>query len=292
MAKNAKTLLRTALVAMCLMCLYACGTSKKAVEKNSVIRWPNHLREWASDYGINDSKRMDIIDQIDMLYKMVEDSTGNKMLLCESLCRMQNTVSDAIVHDSSIVFALMMRATARNISGKIYNNPWLLKLGCDCSITDYLIDDAMWYTFHGEETDLMYTTVLGLSWQAQDRFANLMLFKEDDSELSTASLLVYNLSDYVIDNLQITFTDSTGTVIEQLTEEDTYVDVPDVGVKRMTMPSYLVMKALVAGGTLTVSYNTPQDTIEMVGYPHIYFMKQIEDCPRLKQIINQALSDN
>ncbi len=135
----------------------------------------------------------------------------------------------------------------------------------------------------------MYTTIMGLSWQAPDRFANLVLTKEDGSELSTAILIVYNYADTVIDNLQVSFTDSEGVIIEQLTEKDTYTDVPDTGVKRMMLPPYLVMNALANGGTLTISYDTPQGTLEMIGVPHVHFKEQIEACPRLKEVLNQAL---
>lgn len=135
----------------------------------------------------------------------------------------------------------------------------------------------------------MYTTIMGLSWHALDRFANMVHTKEDGSELSTATLIVYNYADTVIDNLQVSSTDSEGAIIEQLTKKDTYAEVPDAGVKRMMLPPYLVMNALATGGTLTLSYDTPQGTLEMNGYPQIHFMEQIENYPRLKEVLKQAL---
>lgn len=277
------------MIGLCLGGISACGTSQKATEDDAIVRWPDFLHEWAADYEIDDIQRLAIIDQIDTLYTLVEDSTSDNELLCSKLCQLQNTISDAIVHDSSLVFPLMMRATARNLYGIIYNNPWLIGLGCDCEVMEYLLIDSKWYTSSRENFDLMYTTIMGLSWQAPDRFANLVLTKEDGSELSTAILIVYNYADTVIDNLQVSFTDSEGAIIEQLTEKDTYTDVPDTGVKRMMLPPYLVMNALANGGTLTISYDTPQGTLEMTGFPHVYFMEQIEACPRLKEVLNQAL---
>lgn len=276
-------------IIVCLLLLHACGISHKATENKAVVRWPDFLREWAADYEIEDAQRLAIIDQIDTLYRLVEDSTSDNELLCSKLCQLQNTISDAIVHDSSLVFPLMMRATARNLNGILYNNPWLIELGCNCEVMEYLLIDSKWYTSSRENFDLMYTTIMGLSWQAPDRFANLVLTKEDGSELSTAILIVYNYADTVIDNLQVSFTDSEGAIIEQLTEKDTYTDVPDTGVKRMMLPPYLVMNALANGGTLTISYDTPQGTLEMIGVPHVHFMEQIEACPRLKEVLNQAL---
>lgn len=281
---------RLLLITLCIITLASCGSSQKLTQDdNANTRWPDFLRDWAADYEINDAQRMAIIGQIDTLYRLVEDSTSDNELLCSKLCQLQNTISDAIVHDSSLVFPLMMRATARNLYGIIYNNPWLLELGCNCEVLEYLLIDSKWYTSSRKNYDLMYTTVMGLSWQAPDRFANMVLTKEDGNELSTAFLIVYNYADTVIDNLQVSFTDSEGAIIEQLTEKDTYTDVPDTGVKRMMLPPYLVMNALANGGTLTISYDTPQGTLEMIGYPHVHFMEQIEACPRLKEVVKQAL---
>lgn len=279
------------MVVTCLLGFVACGAHKTSVQKNGEIRWPDFLREWAKDYEVLNPQRQAILDQIDTLYRLVDDSTENSGLLCEKLCQVQTTISDAIVHDSSLVFPLMMRATARNIYGKIYNNPWLIKLDCNCNVFEYLLIDSKWYTSSREHFDLMYTTILGLSWQAPDRFANLMLSKEDGNELSTALLIVYNYTDTVVDNLRVSFTDSEGNVLQQLTESDVFVDTPDAGVKRMMLPPYVVMNALASGGTMTISFDTPQGTQEMVGFPHVHFVEQIEDCPRLKAVLDEALSE-
>lgn len=281
-----KNLLFTSLL---ILTLASCNTPKESTQVGNSTRWPDFLREWAADYEIVNPQRQAIIDQIDTLYRLVDDSTDNNGLLCERLCQLQNTISDAIVHDSSLVFPLMMRATARNLYGIIYNNPRLIGLGCDCEVMEYLLIDSKWYTSSRVNFDLMYTTIMGLSWQTPDRFANLVLNKEDGNELSTATLIVYNYADTIIDNLRVSFTDSEGAIIEQLTEKDTYTDVPDTGVKRMMLPPYLVMNALANGGTLTISYDTPQGTLEMTGFPYVHFMEQIEDCPRLKEVLNQAL---
>lgn len=282
---------RLLLITLCIITLASCGSSQKATQDdNANTRWPDFLREWAADYEIDDTQRLAIIGQIDTLYRLVEDSTSDSELLCSKLCQLQNTISNAIVHDSSLVFPLIMRATARNFYGKIANNPWLFDIDCECNILGYLVADAVWYTSNRKNFDLMYTTIMGLSWQAPERFANLMLSKEDGSELSTALLIVYNYTDAVIDNLQVSFTDSAGNVLQRLTESDVFVDTPDSGVKQLMLPPYLVMNALAAGGTMTISFDTPQGTLEMVGFPHVHFMEQIEDCPRLKAVLDEVLS--
>lgn len=121
-------------IVFCAIVFSACGTSQKSTQGSGNTRWPDFLREWAADYEIVDAQRLVIIDQIDTLYKLVEDSTSDRGSLCSKLCQLQNTISDAIVQDSSLVFPLMMRARARNLNGILYNNPWLLELGCNCEV--------------------------------------------------------------------------------------------------------------------------------------------------------------
>lgn len=281
---------RLLLITLCIITLASCGSSQKLTQDdNANTRWPDFLRDWAADYEIEDAQRLAIIDQIDTLYRLVEDSTSDNELLCSKLCQLQNTISDAIVHDSSLVFPLMMRATARNFYGKIVNNPRLLGLGCECEVLEYLWLDGNWYASSRVDFDLMYTTIIGLSWQAPDRFANLVLSREDGNELAMAMLIVYNYTDTIINNLQLTITDSEGKLLYRLTEDDTYIDQPDACIKRMSLPPYLIMEGLAADGTLTVSYETPHGTLEMIGLPHVFFKEQIEVCPRLKEVLNQAL---
>ena len=279
-----------AILALCLFVLFACTTSQKTDEENQQVRWPDFLRSWAADYEINDSQRLSLINLIDSVYYFLEDSTQAVEAHADQVCRMIDRMAEVIANDSAFEFTLMMRATARNFYGKIANNPWLFDLDCECNILGYLVADAVWYTSNRKNFDLMYTTIMGLSWQAPERFANLMLSKEDGSELSTALLIVYNYTDAVIDNLQVSFTDSAGNVLQRLTESDVFVDTPDSGVKQLMLPPYLVMNALAAGGTMTISFDTPQGTLEMVGFPHVHFMEQIEDCPRLKAVLDEVLS--
>ena len=270
----------------------ACGTSSKATDDNTNVRWPNFLREWAADYEVVNPQRQAIIDQIDTLYRLVEDNTKDTTLLCEKLCWVQEAIDDAIVHDSSLVFPLMMRATARNFAGMLANDrPSMLDdaFDCDCDVTDFVIADTWWYTSSRERFDIMYTTFMGQSWQAPERFANLVLTKGDDSELTTSMLMVYNYTDAVIDSLQVVFIDRDGNVMERLTEGDTYSEILDAGVKRMMIPPYLLMNALVNNWTLILAFDTPQGTLDMVGFPHIHFLEQVEDCPRLKAVLREAL---
>ena len=289
---NTKTKIKVAMATVCLLAMCACGTQEKASQDNGEVRWPDFLREWAADYEVLDTQRQAIIDQIDTLYRLVEDSTENTTLLCEKLCWVQEAVGNVIKHDSSLVLPLMMRATARNFAGMLANDrPSMLDAAfdCDCDVADFMIADTWWYTSSREHLDVMYTTFMGRSWQAPELFANLLLMKGDDHEMATAQLMVYNYTDAVVDNLQVAFTDSVGNVMERLTESDTYIDKPEANVKRMMLPPDMLMNALRANWALSLTFDTPQGRLEMVGFPHIHFQEQVEGCPRLKAALKVAM---
>lgn len=46
------------------------------------------------------------------------------------------------------------------------------------------------------------------------------------------------------------------------------------------------MKSLATNGLLTITYNTPHDTVVMTGAPQDFFKEQIVECPRLKGALN------
>lgn len=287
---KAKILLRTTMIGLCFLGLVSCGSSQKPTQDdNANTRWPDFLRDWAADYEINDAQRLAIIDQIDTLYRLVEDSTSDNELLCSKLCQLQNTISDAIVHDSLLVFPLMMRATARNFYSENANNQKLPGLDCDCEMEDYLFIDSKWHTASRENYDLMYTTMIGQSWLAPWNFANLVLAKDDEKELATAMLIVYNYTDTIIDNLQLTISDDEGTILGLITDRNTNVEQLDICVKKISLSPNLIMEGLAANGNFVISYESHHRLLKMVGFPSIFFMEQIEECPRLKEVLNQAL---
>ena len=101
---------------------------QESVESNLEKNWPNFLREWAADYEIDDPRRLDVINLIDTVYRLADDSTADRKLLCNKMCQLKDELVDVITHDPSRMFSLMMRATARNLSGKLIDNPWLMKM--------------------------------------------------------------------------------------------------------------------------------------------------------------------
>lgn len=262
---------------------------QESVESNLEKNWPNFLREWAADYEIDDPRRLDVINLIDTVYRLADDSTADRKLLCNKMCQLKDELVDVITHDPSRMFSLMMRATARNLSGKLIDNPWLMKMDCSCELMDYPLIETYWYTSSKEGFDIMHYNFLPRSWQAPYRFAGIALTKEDGNELTPAALLVFNWMDTTINNLQLTFKDENGAVVERFTEKDVYVDSSNVdgGAKMMLLPIDLLMRALAVKGVVSVTYETANETVEMIGFPNLFFAEQIENCPRLKRIFKE-----
>lgn len=279
-----------AIILFYIVAYSACATPQKTAEETKEVRWPDFLRDWATDCNINDAQRMAIIDQIDTLYMIVEDSTSDNDLLCDKLCQLQDVISDVVAHDTSLFFPLMMQATTHNIWGMIYRNPWMFDKNCPCNILEYLVVGAPWYTYSSENEDIMLTTFIGQSWQAWGRRADLVLSKEDGFEWAMAKMIVYNHIDTAINNLQIIFTDSSNTFYKNFTEEDGYIEMPTdyVGAKVLLLSPPMLMDVLAANCSIYIYYETPHDTVEMMGFPHLFFKEQIEDCPRLKKVLDQT----
>lgn len=267
----------------------SCTTPPKSVEETENLRWPDFLRDWAADCNITDAQRLAVIDQIDSLYMLVEDSTSDDGLLCNKLCELQGIISDMVAHDTNLFFSLMMQATASNIWGMIYRNPWLFEKNCPCNLLEYLVAGAHWFTYSSENEDIMLTSFIGQSWQAWGRHVDLTLTKKDGFEWTGAEMIVYNHIDTAINNLQIIFADSSNTFYKNFTEEGGYIELPtdNAGMKVLMLSPPMLMESLAADCSIYIYYETPHDTVEMIGFPHLFFKEQIEDCPRLKKALDQ-----
>lgn len=280
------------IIILCILVLSSC-TPPQSQNHNDNISWPEYLREWAAQYDITDTRYVAIIDEFDTLYRLIDERTEDSEKLCDLLCNLKDTISYVIVNDTTSEFPLMMRATANNMFGVIYNNPWLHENKYSCNILEYCTVGSRWWTTSNKEFDFMYTTFIGQSWVAPYRFVDMSLAKDDENESVMVFMTINNYIDYVINNIQIAFTDSTETVTYILTEDDIYVEYSDeqIGTKNLVLPPYIVLKSLAADYRITISYETQNDTIEMMGFPHVFFMEQIEDCPRLKKALSQILAE-
>lgn len=274
--------------AFLIVFISSCATSPAPTENNVPIRWPDFIRDWAADFEIDDARRLSVIDEIDSLYMMLENRSSYEALLSERICKLKDDISDFIRYDSIFDFALMMRATIGNIHGWIYNNPWQLEKDNYCDLKNFLFLESQWNTSSTDNYDLMYTTFTENSWTACDRFINLLLYKEDGYIMPMTIIEICNYTDTVIDNTRIIFSDGNGNILSELNKKDFYLDTSttDVCIKRLRLYSPFVMKSLATNGLLTITYNTPHDTVVMTGAPQDFFKEQIVECPRLKGALN------
>ena len=92
-----------------------------------------------------------------------------------------------------------------------------------------------------------------------------------------------------MDSIQIAFYDSTNTILEVVHENDVYVDSSKMykGIKTMVMPYQYMMLALSQYNSVYVTYKTAKGRSSMTSHPGVFFEKQITNCPRLKEVLDQ-----
>lgn len=268
------------------MLFASCGTTQKATNNNEApTTWQGVLRMWCETYEINDAQRMAVVDQIISVCDMIDDSTQTQEQLEEPICKLKEIIEHVIETDSSFEFALIMRATARNIAGQM---PHDARLATDC-IFDLMIGDSRWQTFSNDKQDLMYTSLFYNSWQALGRMANIILTKSDDNNLALTTIVVTNHIDTVMDNLRVVFITERDTTAVLTANDDliVYDNEDGAGIKTVFISPYILLEALLTTSTITIEYDTPYEHIQMIGFPQVHFEEQVKDCPRLMAVMNE-----
>jgi len=275
-----------AIFLLCLFTLSSCTTPKKIADGNGEVRWPDFMREWATDYEINDSQRVSLINLIDSVYYFFEDSTQPVEAHSGQVCRMVDRVADVIANDSVFEFTLMMRATASNFLLQASRDDRFYQ--CDCS-GESLSRFVEWQTVSSTDVELMCYTIIPTSWQSPWHFANIILTAGKDGEEPLSSIVITNYEDFRMDSIQITFYDSVYTVLDVVYENEVYVDSTNAagGVKTLLIPCKYLMQMLSHSLFVDVSYKTKEGWYSMKGSPGASFKEQIEDCSRLKRIMDE-----
>ncbi len=277
-----------AILALCLFALSSCTTTKKATEETEAVRWPDFLRDWAAEFEINDSQRLSLINLIDSVYYFLEDSTQSVEAHSDQVCRMLDQMADVIANDSVFEFTLMMRATESNFWWQASNDDRVYQ--CDCS-AESISRFVEWQTIYSPDVELMGYTIIPISWQAPWHFANIIFTMVEDDEVPLATFVITNYENFQLDSVQITFYDSLDNVLDVVHENDVYVDSSNVsnGVKTVVMPPKYMMLALSQSLFVEVSYKTTEGWYYMKGGPGATFVEQINDCPRLKKVLDQIM---
>ena len=55
---------RIVLITLCAVALSACKATQDTTQDNNTVQWPDFLRDWAADYKLNSSARLDLINII------------------------------------------------------------------------------------------------------------------------------------------------------------------------------------------------------------------------------------
>lgn len=269
-----------------LVLLASCNSAQKATDSiEDPTTWQGVLQMWCEEYEINDDKRLAVVDQIISVFDMIDDTTISAEQLEEPICKMKETIEHVIDTDGYFEFTQMMRATARNIAGRM---PVDNRLMTDC-VVDLMLEDCLWQTFSDDSIDFMATSLFYNSWQAIARKVNIIFTKSDNNENVYAEMIFTNLIDTAMDNLNVFFLQDKDTVLALTNDDILYVDYSDAyaGVKRaLVSPSFLI-DAMLNTNTIIISYDTPNEHIEYISFPQIHFGEQINDCPRLKKKVDK-----
>lgn len=270
-----------------LVFLASCSSAQKTTDnREDPTTWQGVLRMWCESYDINDdAKRMAVVDQIISVFDMIDDTTISAEQLEGPICKMKETIGHVIDTDGYYEFAQMMRATARNLTGRMPVDSRLLS---DCALELMLID-GRWQTFSNDSMDFMATSLFYNSWQAMARKVNVIFSKYDNDDNVYAEMIFTNLIDTAMDNLNIYFLQDKDTVLALTKSDILQVDNTDAyaGVKRaLVKPSFLI-DAMLKTNTIIMSYDTPNEHIEYISFPQIHFEEQIKGCPRLMAVMNE-----
>lgn len=82
------------------------------------------------------------VDQIISVFDLIDDTTITAEQLEGPICKMKETIEHVIDTDGNYEFAQMMRATARNIAGRM---PVDNRLMSDC-VLELMMIDCRWQT--------------------------------------------------------------------------------------------------------------------------------------------------
>lgn len=123
------------------------------------------------------------------------------------------------------------------------------------------------------------------------RKINIIFKKYDNDNNVYAEMIFTNLIYTTMDNFDIYSLQDKDTVLALTNYDILHVDNSNAyaGVKKaLVEPSFLI-DSMLNTNTITMSYDTPNEHIEYISFPQIYYEEQIKDCPRLKKKVNESI---
>lgn len=276
-----------------IITLSACSSVKQTTMKTEtndrreevVFSWPEWLHFYTED--LTDKDRLSVISLIDSVYTMIEDSTKSAAELEQPICRMSKAIEEAVCSDSIIGFGRMMRATARNFAGMFPSN--MERLGeIDCVFPLMGAIPNLWLTVSNETGDMMCYSLFANSWSSMGRYADIVFSSNVEPGLDYAAIILVNYIDTTIDAVVVSFHDNEGNLITgPLGFIESDVSDAENGCVWLLMSPDVFMHNIANSHTMTISYNTGNETVSMTGMPGLTFKEQLENCPRLKRILDE-----
>lgn len=266
--------------------LVSCNSIYRSTDNVDMpARWPDILREVSRGLKLGD-ERMAVIEQIDSVYRLVEDSANDADILKGPICRMKDNIEFALDNDTSFEFFFMMQATARNFLGLLMYDERILH--CSCAI-DLSMSGLTWITYSDEEEDNMCFAIYANSWESFGKYALLRLHKSDGDPSLSISLFIQNSIDNRLDDVIITAYDINNNAIGELYEKDLDVDTSgmEVGIKILSLPQDVMIDWLLHSSAMTISYNTSVNFCSLNGFPHSMFSRQVNECPRIASVLKE-----
>lgn len=266
--------------------LVSCNSIYRSTDNVDMpARWPDILREVSRGLKLGD-ERMAVIEQIDSVYRLVEDSANDADILKGPICRMKDNIEFALDNDTSFEFFFMMQATARNFLGLLMYDERILH--CSCAI-DLSMSGLTWITYSDEEEDNMCFAIYANSWESFGKYALLRLHKSDGDPSLSISLFIQNSIDNRLDDVIITAYDINNNAIGELYEKDLDVDTSgmEVGIKILSLPQDVMIDWLLHSSAITISYNTSVNFCSLNGFPHSMFSRQVNECPRIASVLKE-----
>lgn len=271
-------------LALCILLLSGCRMSKEA--NKDIARWPNFLRNWAADYKIYDAQKLTVINLIDSVYCILEDSTLSFKEYTDQICRMKDCIAEVITKDTSYEFTLMMKATATNFWGHALKDKRFFECKCSEEIIPLLV---AWKTMNTQNAEMMTYTITPTSWLVPNHFARLILYYDKNDNLPYAAIDMANFEDLKMDSIHFIFYDSLQNVQNVLFENEIYVDssITDIGIKRMLIPYDYLMEGLLSSESMEIAYLTTRGWFTMHDIPQAHLRIYIENCPQLKATMDK-----
>lgn len=259
-----KSILLQILMSVSLMA--ACGTSEQNDKDGQIVTPAKADAFW---------------EQVDSVATILMDSTKTADEICPVLERISDTMFSIVSTYDSFEFVMEVRGLGRYWTPMFMQDEREIPLSC---WEKMLMAPYQWTAINSDSVSMLTTSLFRSSKEMWSRFATLSLCASND--LKKAVLVVTNYADTMIRDIRLSFVDESDKVFKVLSAEDGDIDVSDRedGIIRLFYELDQVIPALKRTSVLKLSYQAPDETVEMVqlmSFPDYPFTDKLKECPRL-----------